>query len=368
MLYEQKWSTSSHDVNSANYYFLQLQAVAFNIAIGSRPDYPTFYINGASEPNVFSWGIPPADFKYRYAVLDGLLWGKRGTSCFVDFQLFSRFLGSPGGSRLSNLDLDQVTKADGTFEVFIGAHEEFALDPESRSNMILGRECFLDWESEKAAEVHIEIADDKGIGSVVISEERLGEKLKDALAFVKFVISQFAIMNNDGVISGSKSNEFFLDAFGQNAGGAGNPVAIYPSMIYDITEEDALIIEWDIPASCKYWGIQISDIWHQVTDYIYHQSGLNSHQAFIGGDGKFRAVLSLRDPGISNWLDPVAISHGFVICRFYQLQGSVLPISRKVLFEDLTNELPADTLRVTPEQRKASIARRTELLRTRYGY
>jgi hypothetical protein len=59
-----------------------------------------------------------------------------------------------------------------------------------------------------------------------------------------------------------------------------------------------------MPAQRQHWNVQLNDeLWNAV-DFIYRQSSLNGHQARIDRDGRFRAVIALRDPGIHNWLDP----------------------------------------------------------------
>ncbi|MFP3408236.1 hypothetical protein SB757_26870, partial [Pseudomonas sp. SIMBA_065] len=75
------------------------------------------------------------------------------------------------------------------------------------------------------------------------------------------------------------------------------------------------------------------------------------HQAHVNGDGKFRAVLSVEDPGVANWLDTGGNLKGMLIGRWYRSSSHPTPILKKVKLADLDEHLPLDTLRVTPVER-----------------
>ena len=73
-------------------------------------------------------------------------------------------------------------------------------------------------------------------------------------------------------------------------------------------------------------------------------------------DGRYRLVISLADPGVPNWLDPVGHHEGAIIYR-YQLAtaSNSSPTTRLVSLEELRKYLPADTLHVGPEARQAQV-------------
>src|ERR1700761_7360077 len=70
-LYGSPFARTAQAQAEAHYLFLQLQAVAFNLAIAPRQHYPRFHISLAYEPLTYNWGGPCADFLYRFAFLDG---------------------------------------------------------------------------------------------------------------------------------------------------------------------------------------------------------------------------------------------------------------------------------------------------------
>lgn len=87
-------------------------------------------------------------------------------------------------------------------------------------------------------------------------------------------------------------------------------------------------------------------------------------------DGSFSAVLSLRDPGVHNWIDPGGLHEIPMLVRWQGLpaqrvrQGPQIAVQH-VRFDDLGTMLPPETVAVTPaarrlqlEQRAAGFARR----------
>src|ERR1035438_618715 len=104
----------------------------------------------------------------------------------------------------------------------------------------------------------------------------------------------------------------------------------YFECIYDIAQDEALILETELPEKRHYWNVQVIDgLWNQV-ELVYRQSSLNGHQAVVDADGRFRAVLSLEDPGVANWLDTGGHTYGLLIGRWYRCSSHPTPTLRKV--------------------------------------
>jgi hypothetical protein len=122
--------------------------------------------------------------------------------------------------------------------------------------------------------------------------------------------------------------------------------------------EDALILETTLPATRRYWNVQLNDELFNAVDYVYRQSSLNGHQARVDADGKFRAVISMQDPGVHNWLDPGETRLGMLIGRWLGCDSSPLPTLTKVPYSDLHQHLPAGTPRITAEERAGQLRAR----------
>ena len=154
---------------------------------------------------------------------------------------------------------------------------------------------------------------------------------------------------------------------GATAGRGASPLAQYAQGVFEIADDEALIIETDNPRA-RYWSIQLGNWWWETLDYSHHKSSINGSQAVIDGDGKFRAVLSRRDPGVTNWLDPIVWNTGLMLIRWYRADSDIAVNTRKVPFAELARHLPTDTAHTSSAERKDELRRRRQGTLRRYGY
>jgi hypothetical protein len=126
---------------------------------------------------------------------------------------------------------------------------------------------------------------------------------------------------------------------------------VYWPANFQFDPDEALIIETEIPKRAPYWNIQLNDPYFNALEYVYRLSSTNGAMARLSSDGKFRAVISLNDPGIPNWLDPAGYTEGGIYGRWYDCDSEPLPTIRRVKLTELNDFLPADTPAVTAEQR-----------------
>jgi hypothetical protein len=146
-----------------------------------------------------------------------------------------------------------------------------------------------------------------------------------------------------------------------------NPAAGYCVGGFQHAPDEALILETEVPRA-RFWAAQTSDFWWQAVDYHYHQCSLNGHQARLDADGRFRAVLCSRDPGVANWLDTTDSPLGYLILRWYFADRHFRPTLKRVKLDELDHHLPADTARVTPSERAETLRRRARAAYRRWGY
>jgi hypothetical protein len=147
----------------------------------------------------------------------------------------------------------------------------------------------------------------------------------------------------------------------------GNPRAGYMQMVYDIPDGEALIVEVE-PPSARYWSLHVGDPWWQTTDYSFHHSSLNGHQARVDADGKVRIVIARADPGVPNWIDTVDNTTGIALWRWYLAESHPTPVVRRIPFGQVRDHLPATTPFVSPEARRAIIEHRALAVRRRFGF
>jgi hypothetical protein len=147
----------------------------------------------------------------------------------------------------------------------------------------------------------------------------------------------------------------------------GSPSNNTAMAIFDLREDEALILELDEVPSGTYWSFQLGDVWSRSLDFMNRQSTLNDREIAVDADGRIRCVVSLKDPGLTNWLDPCGRVEGTVVFRNYRASSAPVPSSRKVRFAELDSILPKGTARVTTAQRKAALVRRRLGQRKIYG-
>ena len=90
-------------------------------------------------------------------------------------------------------------------------------------------------------------------------------------------------------------------------------------------------------------------------------------QAELDSDGGLTLVLSLKDPGVANWLDPAGRFEGEIVMRNYGSKVARVPRVRKVRFDELKRHLASGTKMVAPEERRKAIEHRREGVFKMYG-
>jgi len=350
------------------HYFLgNLQTVAFNMYVAPRQQYPAFYNQSFFMPFELSWGTQNPDFLNHNAFIDGAhtyrIWGNAKGTYWTTIQAMAGFWGDERMAMLGHIDFDDIPiTASGDFEIFMGPNPPanagektwLKLDPEARNVMLAVREVYMDWENTRILDLHIETLDRDPQAPMWLDEAELARRYAKAARFV-----EFAWRFSSGHMGPAKEkppvNSFVMPSGATEVGG--NPVAAYVPMQFEIGPKDALIIEMT-PIEARYWGFQTASVWGQTNDYSYHQSSLNAEQVRRDADGKVRLVLSLGDPGVPNWLDPVGAGTGSVLLRWYKAQGMAMPDTRLVPLAELRKHLPANTPTVTPAERAAQLKAR----------
>jgi hypothetical protein len=130
---------------------------------------------------------------------------------------------------------------------------------------------------------------------------------------------------------------------------------------YELGEDQALIVTAD-RLGARYVGIQIVDMWMISYEYAHHTSSLNHLQAVADADGRFRWVISPRDPGVANWLDGSGHASGAILIRWQHpqtfAQGPTHVSTEVVKQGQLRARLPAETQYVDQAGRRAQQAQR----------
>jgi len=368
------WARTPVDRAQGLYYIQMLQTFGFNIYTAPRQAYPNFYTHSIFLPFELGFGAPAPDFFYHWTFLDGArtyrITGRRGNTHWAEMQAQRGFWGDADQRRLGNWDFDDFAIGlDGTFEIIASPTRQdgnwIELDPTARNVTVIVRDAYYDWNRESGLELHIEALDAAG-APVAHGEAEMNRRLA-AIGAMTTKAVKFFLDYNDRIAATVGLNAFYVTPLNSSDDVGGNPRASYMQMLYDVRPGEALIIETDVP-DARYWSIQLADFWWQTSDYTYHHSSLNGGQVRLDADGKARMVLSVDDPGVQNWLDPVDNPTGLAQWRWYLTGAMPTPSVAKVPLADIRAHLPADTPTVTREQRAATIAARKRAVHRRFGF
>jgi len=315
-------------------------------------------------------GLDNPDTLYFHAYLrddaEYVVSGCRGSTADLSFQVLAGDY-SPvevPDSLTAFDDREIEIAADGTFELRFGpgqasrGRNHFTLGPGSA--MLLVREVYSDWDTERRGTITIARADRRGAapppagtGALAkrygVAGKILLSRLRTFLAFPEWFYLNLPVntMTPPRPTPGGLATQF---------SSAGH---------YDLGDDQVMIVT--VPAADRktapYQGIQLGSPWYVSLDYINHQTSLTADQARTDPDGLLRFVISERDPGVVNWLERTGHRRGYVQIRWQRLSRDLGPDDgprvEVVPFDDLGQVLPyREQARVTPEQHAARIAAR----------
>lgn len=326
------------------------------------PDQPDFV--PAVNTHLNAVGTNP-DFIYGTASIDGsgsyVISGERGDGLFLLLDIVAGGLGvmESLGPSLGTLDFDTLTRDElGRFSLLLSAEKPVdwtgdwhRLDPSARSLSI--RQASYTWGEGREARIAIERID-KAHSPRRWSAEEIAERLTALAAYPKR-LSGMAL----GFIK-SQRDKGLWNALEHDdwAGRGGVQGQHYYQGLFKLEPGQALLLETELPERVRYWNIQLSDLMWNSVDWMNRQSSLNGGQARLDGDGKFRAVIAVDDPGVPNWLDTGGHHEGAIMLRWTEASSGPAPTLRLVNLADLRSHLPPDTPFVSPEEREGQLRAR----------
>jgi hypothetical protein len=326
----------------------------------------------------FNQGGPNPDYLYATTEIDSSgvyeISGVRGTSRLVEitqqtWDMFGVNEPSPGPPLQGTYELDELNIADdGWFSVVLSADrpegyggEWWPLDP--RCRRLLMRSCACDWKREVDAKVAInrldDRADDMPPDEIARRISELAEWIRNTIRFDMSLVAHYREHHGINVLLRSQR--------AAQGGGLAAKQANYDG-IFEVDDDEALIVEFPVPSPCRYWQILVADDRFATVDWVNRQSSLNDVQARVDPDGRFRAVVSKLDPGVHNWLDKAAFPCGIVQARFYQAseypEATVTRVPVAAVFE----YLPEGTARISQEERRRQLKDRREGVQLRHTW
>ena len=131
----------------------------------------------------------------------------------------------------------------------------------------------------------------------------------------------------------------------------GMPLQWYHEGLYDLADDEALLVEARMPEGCDYVSWSLTDRMLVTLDWTHAQTSLNRSQVAIDPDRVLRVVVAGTDPGVRNWMDTTGYRRGVLQCRSIGSAASPVIEARVVPLASLPALLPEATARVTPQER-----------------
>lgn len=355
-----------------------IASIAYSVldAIAGDGDYPIFRLSVGQVLNI---GQPNADTAYRLArITPGgtyRLRGRRGSVRIANISQNGPFPCEPGGESLTlpggatgHHDLNAVGADEhGCFDVILSPSRPagytgdwWQLAPST--NKLWLRSVKADWTSETDPTISIERLDIPPGGRPRPSAAMLEAALRGLPAAIEYYatieIGHVEKLRRDGFLNDRLTYYDTSEVIGLEG-------QYYFECAYDLADDEALIVEAQLPRACAYWSAMLTNEIFETTDWYNNHSTLNDSQAVPDADGAVRFVIAARDPGVPNWLDTVGCPTGQFQGRWYRSEGAVLPTARKVRFDAVRRELPPETGTVTPQERDRIIRERRMALQQR---
>lgn len=322
--------------------FLHLLAMVGYIVdaavLGDEPEQPMW--SAPYQVHRVDWGAASPDGIYRRCwIRDDLAYRVHGRLGNADCLLLELRRSQP------QVVLDREDLAagpDGTFELLLGG----AGRPIPPGTVGLStRELFGDWLGARRSRLRIDCLDggtaprpDGNARRVAAAFDLSGEWVRAA------AIEYWAERSRDAAVH---PNAFAPDFI--------RTESKLPSVTHawwDLDEDEALVVELDDPQA-RFWGVQLATSLWSTLEYANRQTSLNMTQAEPDLDGRYRLVLSHRDPGLPNWLDTTGLRCGIAILRLYRAEHPQVPTTRVVPVDAVAGSM-------TPEERAEQLARRRE--------
>ncbi|MBA9005040.1 hypothetical protein [Thermomonospora cellulosilytica] len=337
---------------------------SLHLAWAYERDFPFFV---ASTGPYAKLGLDNPDTLYFHAYIrddaEYVVTGRRGTTADLSFQVLNGDY-SPARSPDSLAafdDRDIEIAPDGSYELRFGpprpdaGPNHFALG--EGSAMLIAREVYSDWQSERRGEIRIHRADTLGSAPPPVAPDKIAKRYDVAGRILLTRLRTFLAFPEWHYLS------LPVNTMTEPRRTPGGLATQYSSVgHYDLDDDQVMVIT--VPASdAPYQGFQLGSMWYVSLDYINHQTSLTRDQARVDPDGMIRLVVSERDPGLANWIERTGHRRGILQIRWQRLSRELNagdgPTVEIMPFDELPRRLPHhDRQRVTPDQWRERIAAR----------
>lgn len=319
------------DVVEGYRYVAQLLSVASELFIEADPERPRMAsivsparkLQGDNPDAVYHFARIRGDRGYRIR-------GRVERECYTSFTIHGR---APDGALAGPLLGDVSDRAftigdDGRYEVILSANEADAaggnwIDLHPDAFCVIVRSYFelrtsAQNDPEVNVTIYIEALDDPGPPEP-LSDAVLAERMAEGVALLRQATLGQAISGAGpkvpfvSEVPNDVATPYSFRDSGLPVPGAAD--IVYSMGSWDLAPDEVLVMTGTLPegvfANVMLWNKHM-----QTLDYRNRQSSLNAAQIQADPSGRYRIVISERDPGVPNWLDTGGHPRGTVFWRF----------------------------------------------------
>ena len=338
------------------------------------PDYPQFTRFPNSVARI-GWDNPDSPYLV-FPVRGDHTYRLRGNVASFDLVTVNVYSGMLGHTPVTDIrtissvvsdDLDIDDNGDFVLTLGTAPVEGDWLKLEPDAYIVLVRRLLSDWERTDEGVWEVLNLTTLGTGSPRPAARSVAQGLDDAVTQTRRLRELLTIAHRLTFQLASSPNEVSQPAKTDPNLPMAEPVQAASRGYFKLKSDEALLVEAPV-ADCRYTGIQLANPWMESLDYASRQSSLNHRTAHVDADGRVRYVISLRDPGVQNWLDTAGWSEGSLCARWTLCTEYPSGITaRLVKLAELDEHLPVDTPRIQPEQRARIVAARQAAISRRYA-
>ncbi len=340
----------------------------------SDPDYPQFlrFPNAVAR---LGWDNPDNPY-LAFPVRGDHVYRLRGNVNSFDLVTINVYSGLLGHTPITDIrnvsgiaSEDMIVDENGDFVLTLSAEPAdgnwLALEPDAY--FVIVRRLVSDWEQTDEGLWEVLNLTTLGQGAPRAESATIARQLDDAAAQVRSLRELLTVAHRITFQLAIRPNQISEPAETDPNIPMADPFQAASRGWFSLAEDEALLIEAPV-AECPYTNIQLANVWMESLDYASRQTSLNHATAHVDADDRVRYVISLRDPGVQNWLDTAGHTEGSLVARWTYCDDYPTGISAELIdLADLDDHLPADTPRVSSEARARTIAARQAAVSRRFA-
>lgn len=317
-------------------WLTRLTRAALDMAVEySDPDFPGFY---ALSNETIRIGADNPDNTYFNTTISGdreyRIYGTRGTAPYLTFgSKANRYavdgtMATTGEINAKDIDINP----DGTFEIIASQrpHNRNWLPLAPDSDMIIGRETFLDRKTEIPCKIRIERIDGPK-APPPLTAEKLDRDLQGTVKWVQGTAKTFADWTQ---LFMQHPNQLPPTHQKMSVNGGGDPNIRYYHGYWKLAPDEALVIESEVP-ECVFWNFQLDNYWMESLEYRWLPVWVNKHSAKYNPDGSVTIVIADKDPGVGNFITTDHHQSGTMLLRWVSATSDPQPRCRVVKLDSL---------------------------------